>query len=81
MSESDFSFTIYPQGTPVSFQHAVKGLIQGVISRSYFTSSKVISSHPSGLAYIIDVYCPNRGTIQFAKQPSDLSVMIVLDVN
>ena len=75
MSESVFSSTIYPQGTCVSFQHSVQGLIQGVVSRSYFTQSRAISTHPDGLAYIIDVYCPNRGTIQFVKQPSDVNVI------
>jgi len=75
MSETVFSSTIYPQGTSVSFQHSVKGLIQGVVSRSYFTQSRAISTHPDGLVYVIDVIHPNRGLINFVKQPSDICVI------
>jgi len=75
MSSTSVSSVAYPPMTRVSFQHPVIGLVRGVISRSYFTASRNISTHPDGLAYVIDVPCPNRGTIQFVKQPSDISVI------
>ena len=75
MSQSTVSSVAYFPMTRVSFQHPVIGLVRGVISRSYFTASRNISTHPDGLAYVIDVPCPNRGTIQFVKQPSDISVI------
>jgi hypothetical protein len=75
MSSSTAPSICHPPMTSVSFQHPVIGLVRGVISRSYFTASRNISTHPDGLAYVIDVPCPNRGTIRFVKQPSDISVI------
>ena len=62
----------YPPSTRVNFQHPVIGVIQGVISSAYLTSNRLVSTHPDGLVYVIEVNCPNRGVFQFVKQPSDI---------
>ena len=75
MSQATVFPAAYPPMTRVSFQHPVLGLVLGVISRHYLSDSRLISTHPDGLSYVIDVACPNRGTVQFVKQPSDISVI------
>ncbi len=75
MSQSVFLEALLLPLTQVSFQHPVRGLVCGVISRHYSTNSRRLSTHPNGLVYVIDVSCPNRGLIQFVKQPSDISVI------
>lgn len=63
----------YPPRTSVSFQHPVLGLVRGVISRAYLTTNRRISTHPNGLAYVIDVALPDR-LAQFVQQPSDIRI-------
>jgi hypothetical protein len=65
----------YPPMTRVSFQHSTLGSMEGVISKVELTSNRVLSTHPDGLVYIIEVNCPNRGLFQIMRQPSDIRVI------
>lgn len=57
--------------TRVSFQHPFRGLVHGEIVEFYYASA---NSRLTGLLYVIEVICPNRGAIRFVKQPCDISL-------
>jgi hypothetical protein len=64
----------YPPGTRVSFQHSVRGLIHGVISRFQISNNRRLTQHPQGILYTVDVM-RNGALIQYMKQPSALSIL------
>lgn len=62
--------------TRVSFQHPFRGLVHGEIVGFYYASGNSrLTTQQNGLLYVIEVICPNRGTIRFVKQPSDISLI------